>query len=552
MKKIYLLALAALFSTAANAQTSVRLSSPLISGKNNVNINTGNSSRVVKGGIKCITQYVADTTMNLNFTIQLTNTDYQYGDSVAITFPAGITPNTSANNTPVLAPDSTTDCPYVKLNGVFGQLISWGDNNDTCGGVTSGKDPFKFTVNVTVAPGLKGPQKTKFFVSGDYVSNPLDLSDSLYILPSDSTLIDMETVSIKFDTKGSCGNTLVPIIGNFMNNGTSPVSKVPVSYSIQGAPFVYDTIPGPIAPGQSIAFKFSKIADFTAIDSYFVQVKVETKGDSVPKNNEKDFTFVNTAPFYSLLNGPYVNGFNLGSDFSSIDRYYGSVNKTALWNVDTLNPHSPKGYWFLKDTTALGAGSAFDGWFVFKCMDFKIGQTYRLSYWKKTDVGYNGKLTIAYGSVTTQPSTFTTILQNNKPVTADGIWTKDSVDFTPTYPTLYLGFYGVGTNAGKGTDISFDDLEIRDTSITTGITNLFNNTKLVVYPNPSTGLFTIDLGKTTKSIIEVYNMLGECVSKKEFSEQKNILDLSQLKRGMYSMKVIANNKIAVKQLILTK
>jgi hypothetical protein len=47
-------------------------------------------------------------------------------------------------------------------------------------------------------------------------------------------------------------------------------------------------------------------------------------------------------------------------------------------------------------------------------------------------------------------------------------------------------------------------------------------------------------------------MLGECVSKKEFSEQKNILDLSQLKRGMYSMKVIANNKIAVKQLILTK
>lgn len=550
MKKIYLLALAALFSTAANAQTSVRLSSPLISGKNNVNINTANPSRVVKGGIKCITQYVADTTMNLNFTIQLTNTDNQWGDSVAITFPAGITPNTSANNTPVLAPDSTTGCPYVKLNGVFGQLISWGASN-SCGGVTSGKDPFKFTVNVTVAAGLKGPQKTKFFISGDSVTvNAQDLADSLYILPSDTTLIDMETVSIKFDTKGSCGNTLVPIIGNFMNNGTSPVSKVPVSYSLQGAPFVYDTIPGPIAPGQSIAFKFSKIADFTAIDSYFVQVKVETKGDSVPKNNEKDFTFVNTAPFYSLLNGPYVNGFNQASDFdpSKLIVYYGSVNK-SLWKAGTSNPHSPIAYLLLKDTVD---GSAFDGWFVFKCMDFKVGQTYRLSYWKKTDVGYNGKLTIAYGSVTTQPSTFTTILQNNKPVTADGIWTKDSVDFTPNYPTLYLGFYGVGTNAGKGTDISFDDLEIRDTSITTGITNLFNNTKLVVYPNPSTGLFTIDLGKTTKSIIEVYNMLGECVSKKEFSEQKNILDLSQLKRGMYSMKVIANNKIAVKQLILTK
>ncbi|MEO6902325.1 MAG: T9SS type A sorting domain-containing protein [Bacteroidia bacterium] len=551
MKKIYLLTLAALFSTAANAQNPVRLSSPLISGKNKVNANPTNSSREVTGGIKCITQYVAGSTMNLNFTIQLTNTDSQFGDSVAITFPAGFTPNTSPNNTTVLAPDSTTGCPYVKLNGVFGQVISWGDNNNKCGGITAGKDPFKFTVNVTVAAGLKGPQKTKFFVSGDYVTkNAKDLSDSLYILPTDTTLIDMETAFINFDSKGTCGNTLVPIIGNFVNNGTAPVSKIPVAYSVQGAPFVYDTIPGPIAPGASVNFKFSKPADFTKITSYYVQVKVETKGDSVPRNNEAGLTFVNTAPFYSLLNGPYSIGFNLQSDFSTpIDRFYGSVNNKAYWDADTLNPHSPKGYIVLKDTMA---GTAYDGWFVFKCMDFKVGQTYSISYWKRTNVGYNGQLGIFYGNVSTQPAYLKgNVVQAMKTVTADGVWTKDSVEFKPTSDIVYLGFYGVGTSAGKGTYIGVDDITIMNTD-PTGVKDIFNDNKVDVYPNPSTGLFTIDMGKTTKSIIEVYNMLGECVAKKEFSEQKNILDLTQLKPGMYSMKVIANNKLAVKQLILSK
>lgn len=550
MKKIYLLALAALFSTAANAQQSVRLSSPLISGRNNVKVNATNSSRVVKGGIKCITQYVADSTMNLDFIIQLTNTDSQYGDSVAITFPVGITPNTSANNTTVLAPDSTTGCPYVKLNGVFGQLISWGDNNDSCGGVTSGKDPFKFTVNVTVAAGLKGPQKTNFFISGDKVTNPLDLSDSLYILPSDTTLIDMETLSIKFDSKSSCGNTLVSITGNFINNGTVPVSKIPVAYSIEGVPFLYDTIPGPIAPGGYIAFKFSKPADFTDVASYFVQVKVETKGDSVSKNNEADLTFENTAPFYYLYNGPYTIGFNLASDFSvPIDRYYGSVNNKAYWDADTLKPHSPRGYIVLKDTMD---GTAYDGWFVFKCMGFSVGQTYNISYWKRTMPGYNGQLGIFYGSESTQPATLkANVVQAMKPVPDSGMWIKDSVEFKPTSDVVYLGFYGVGTSAGKGTNIGVDDITIMNID-PNGVKDIFNDNKVGVYPNPSTGLFTVDMGKTTKSIVEVYNMLGECVAKKEFSEQKNILDLTQLKTGMYSMKVIADNKIAVKQLILTK
>ena len=96
MKKIYLMGLSAMFAFAVNAQTTVRVKNP-VRGENKHTTSTTSKVAQVACSITSNTQYVAGSTMDLAFTYQTSNTDLEYVDSLAITFPAGITPTGLAN-----------------------------------------------------------------------------------------------------------------------------------------------------------------------------------------------------------------------------------------------------------------------------------------------------------------------------------------------------------------------------------------------------------------------------------------------------------------------
>ncbi len=134
------------------------------------------------GGITCSTNYIAGTTMNLNFTLALNNVDFEYGDSLSITFPTGITPLSSPTNP--LGPDDGqvgSDGPEV-LNGVNGQTITWGNNDNSYGGIVAGV-LYPFVVNVSIAPGTTGIKLANFHVSGDgFGGNPADLNGTISLV----------------------------------------------------------------------------------------------------------------------------------------------------------------------------------------------------------------------------------------------------------------------------------------------------------------------------------------------------------------------------------
>ncbi|HEY0031495.1 MAG TPA: T9SS type A sorting domain-containing protein [Bacteroidia bacterium] len=75
---------------------------------------------------------------------------------------------------------------------------------------------------------------------------------------------------------------------------------------------------------------------------------------------------------------------------------------------------------------------------------------------------------------------------------------------------------------------------------------------LSVYPNPSNGLFTVELNAAQKASIQVYNVVGKLVYSAEASSAKNNIDLSTLAPGVYSLRVISENSSAVKQITITK
>ena len=80
----------------------------------------------------------------------------------------------------------------------------------------------------------------------------------------------------------------------------------------------------------------------------------------------------------------------------------------------------------------------------------------------------------------------------------------------------------------------------------------FELQNIVLYPNPSKGIFNIALGTIEPSAIDVYDVTGKIVwSKKDFaiSNAEVSLDLSAVAQGIYFVKISANNQSTVKRII---
>lgn len=72
-----------------------------------------------------------------------------------------------------------------------------------------------------------------------------------------------------------------------------------------------------------------------------------------------------------------------------------------------------------------------------------------------------------------------------------------------------------------------------------------------IYPNPSTGLFTIESEKII-STIEIVNMLGEKIYSSQLNSEKATIDLSKKTKGIYFLSMMSEGKVmAVKKLIVT-
>ncbi len=121
---------------------------------------------------------------------------------------------------------------------------------------------------------------------------------------------------------------------------------------------------------------------------------------------------------------------------------------------------------------------------------------------------------------------------------------------TPSISGLRLGAYAVEVTAGSGNCVAWGYFP---TTAPTGIDNLKPaNTLVNVFPNPSTGVFTVDLNSNEKTTIQIYNLMGKLVYAKETSMISNAIDLSSLAQGVYSLKVVSEKSYGVKQIVITK
>jgi hypothetical protein len=80
----------------------------------------------------------------------------------------------------------------------------------------------------------------------------------------------------------------------------------------------------------------------------------------------------------------------------------------------------------------------------------------------------------------------------------------------------------------------------------------FENNNFVIYPNPSSDIFNIKIGDIQLQNIEVIDISGKILfSKNDFDNSGGEIqiDLSNVAKGVYFLKLSANKKSVVKKIV---
>jgi hypothetical protein len=82
------------------------------------------------------------------------------------------------------------------------------------------------------------------------------------------------------------------------------------------------------------------------------------------------------------------------------------------------------------------------------------------------------------------------------------------------------------------------------------IDSLGTNYSILVYPNPNNGQFTLEFSETNQNIlVEVFDIMGKKVYSKNSSVSINQINIAEQPKGIYLVKVTANNQVFTEKII---
>ncbi|MBI3502080.1 MAG: T9SS type A sorting domain-containing protein [Bacteroidetes bacterium] len=139
-------------------------------------------------------------------------------------------------------------------------------------------------------------------------------------------------------------------------------------------------------------------------------------------------------------------------------------------------------------------------------------------------------------------------------------WTAYSIALPTTAnnnPNVKIGFRWVNDDDGNGTDPSFAVDDITLSVAPNAVSQTDFASQIIIYPNPSTGIFQVQVGNGQLAIgneykIEIYNVMGEKVTQSVIpSGARNLtIDLSNQPSGIYFIQVKTTGGIVNKKIII--
>jgi PKD repeat protein len=311
------------------------------------------------GSIVSTNNYLAGTTMNLTFSIDMTTPDFEYGDSLAMTFPGAITVNSASDSVGIPTEGQATE--YLNLP-IASPLVTWGDNVNAYGGIEP--SPQSFSVSVTIPAGTTGPIDISWHLDGDeYGAAPNFLTGTTQVNPL-PTAPDLNLVASSDNKYHSIPVDMprdIQFSAELVNNGSDLTTPVDAEVNIAAASYSEASpVSVPLAPYANQSVSWSNPVSLTTVGSYDVYFDVPNAGDFNPSDN-KDTMSINitdsTYAYMDTITGGtmfYISATNEGilgnvydilvtSDLTSISYYSPNPDPTAMvsmvvYEVDANGP----------------------------------------------------------------------------------------------------------------------------------------------------------------------------------------------------------------------
>lgn len=374
---------------------------------------------------------------------------------------------------------------------------------------------------------------------------------------------DIKFLSIKNPTADiNCGSTVTPKV-EVKNNGLNTISEITINYTIDSTPssFVWN--------GSLASSDITEINLPSAVltrGAHILSVTTLILNDTYSDNNQGTTSFyINDAGTVGVVN-PFTNAsdelivYNEGTSGAQWQRgtrtggLTSSGNSVYTTNLTGNYPDNIKTY------------------LVSQCYNLSNVINPQISFAMKYDVENNWD--IVYVEYSTNFGTSWSILgemgpnwynSDRTPATSGtdcnncpgAQWTGVNTTLTTyTYPLSALNsevnvIFRIVFHSDQSVNslgVNIDDFLIDGTLSGQN----FELQKIVLYPNPSNGIFNLVTGENTISEIEVYDLSGKLVWTKKGFEVSNTemqLNLSAVSNGVYFVKITADTQSIIKRII---
>jgi len=234
---------------------------------------------------------------------------------------------------------------------------------------------------------------------------------------------------------------------------------------------------------------------------------------------------------------------NVGANWTISTNYVGiNADNNMMWaspmSADNVCSLSPAIYWpittFVEATANDGSISTIVDVSLSDDEFVTVGTLVENTHFTTNNVPAGLTVSISTSNTTTAMVTLTGNAVNHANI--DDI---SDLEITFTDTAFVSGFATNVANYSNTTlVVDFDDL--------TSSEIIENNSKISIYPNPTTGVFTVNGNGITK--IEIADVTGKTI----MTSEVNNFDLSKENNGIYFVKVYYNNSVKIQKLILNK
>ena len=533
-----------------------------------------------------------------------------YQTSIPVTFNVNFTDG-SSQAFPVITYLATTQNWYGGTGAAWSGTTRAHRTTSALDVQTGGPRMYQQKLTLTGANATKSIQSiTVANGSAATTDNMIHIMAISALTPASTLANDAGITAISAPNSGCALTNAETITVTVKNHGTSAQTNIPVSYKINNGTPVNEVIPS-LAANTSVNYSFTTKANLSALGTYSIEARTSLPGDMLATNDIITKSVVlSAAPAVptistsgpasfctgssvtltaaSATTGTTYQWFNNGTAISGATNATYSANAagsyTVVANLNGCNsaasaatavtvntPPAAPGINYTNslvictgDSVALTATSSTTGatftWF--KNGNIITGAT-GATYMAKTAGNYTVTAT-ATGctsaaslarTVTTKTTPVTpTITRNGNLLTSSSTtgnqWYKNGTAIagatTATLNASSNGTYTVKVTTNGCSSAASNAVTISNT----GINDEKNSLAISVYPNPSNGMFNLNLPEGQAYELVVTDLTGKVMLQKTVKANTAQLDLNQAAKGVYLLKITGQNKTAPRKLIL--